>query len=381
MATIILVDHAQISLRFKPLTATRSVAQLKRAYFTIQDRWSQIASTTVQLLDTHLHFNSALFVYSHVIPNPSLYNAIRALQIGECLMHNGNCLAWNGLYNTNPDDLKPVEYKFEIQILKDPMDLINQLHNCIIEDIDVLKTQIRSETAPPQVTVIGDPKLLVIESGAILSACFINTQNGPVYISSEAQVMEGAMIRGPFIMGQHAELKMGAKIYGPTAIGAWCKIGGELNQCLFQDYSNKAHDGFLGQSLIGSWCNMGADTNCSNLKNNYASVKQYRYDSQTFEDTGAQFAGIIMGDHSKTGINTMLNTGTVLGIATHVFGSGFPPQFVPDFTWYNGKTSEPYTWSKFIETAQRVMDRRNQTLSATYLDALQNIYRQCHSIS
>ena len=378
MTPLLIVDHPRIQLRFRPLTATRSLAQLKLAYYTIHERWNCIYSN-VAVFDTQHPSEACVFVYSHIIPNNQLLESILNLKPGECLVYNTSPIAWHGVYNQNMELFKKIEYQKPLCVLKDPLDLIHHLNTFCIEDFEYLKGHTQAMQLPKFVTVIGNPELLFIEEGAIVSACYINTQNGPVFISAKAQIMEGAMVRGPFIMGAHAELKMGAKIYGPTAVGSWCKIGGELNQCLFQDFSNKAHDGFLGQSLIGSWCNLGADTNCSNLKNNYSTVKQYRYDTQTFEDTGAQFAGIIMGDHCKTGINTMLNTGTVLGVAAHVYGAGFPPQYIPDFTWYDGKFFQPYIWTKFIETAQRVMERRNKYLNASDSDRLLKIYQNQHA--
>lgn len=379
MTPLLLIDHPRIESRFRPLTATRSLAQLKLAYFTIHERWKCLYSNTEVVHDTKSSTETCIFVYSHVIPNRHILESILNLKPGECLIYNTSPIAWHGLYNQSLELLKKIEYENPLCILNDPIDLIHHLNRFCIEDFEYLKHHTQAMPIPHHVNVMGNSDLLIIEQGAIVSACYINTQNGPVFISANAQIMEGVMVRGPFIMGAHAELKMGAKIYGPTALGSWCKIGGELNQCVFQDFSNKAHDGFLGQSLIGSWCNMGADTNCSNLKNNYSTVKQYRYDTQTYEDTGVQFAGIIMGDHCKTGINTMLNTGTVLGVAAHVYGAGFPPQFIPDFTWYDGKAFQPYIWLKFLETTQRVMERRNKSLNVIDRDRLLKIYQNQHT--
>ena len=180
-------------------------------------------------------------------------------------------------------------------------------------------------------TLIGDQ--IFVEEGAKVTAATLNSTTGPIYIAEGAEIMEGALIRGPFALGDHSVVKMGAKIYGATSIGPQCKVGGELNNVVFQANSNKAHDGFLGNSVIGEWCNLGADTNCSNLKNNYAPVKIWNFEAKRFLNTGLQFCGLIMGDHSKCGINTMFNTGTVIGISANIFGSGFPRNFVPSFTW------------------------------------------------
>jgi UDP-N-acetylglucosamine diphosphorylase/glucosamine-1-phosphate N-acetyltransferase len=192
----------------------------------------------------------------------------------------------------------------------------------------------------------------------------INTKTGPVYIGKDAQVMEGCTIRGPFSLGDHAVLKMGAKIYGATSIGAYSKVGGEVNNSILHDFSNKGHDGFLGNSVIGSWCNLGADTNTSNLKNNYGEVKVWDYESEHLRNTGLQFHGLIMGDHSKAGINTMFNTGTVVGVSSNIFGGGFPPKFIPSFSWGSPENGfEPFRMDKALQAAEAMMVRRDKSLS------------------
>jgi UDP-N-acetylglucosamine diphosphorylase/glucosamine-1-phosphate N-acetyltransferase len=186
----------------------------------------------------------------------------------------------------------------------------------------------------------------------------INVTDGPVWIDDDAEIMEGSLIRGPFYLGKSSVVKMGAKIYGPTAIGPHCKVGGELGNVSFQGYSNKAHDGFLGNSVIGQWCNLGADTNCSNLKNNYSVVKQYDYVTQKEESTGLNFCGLMMGDYSKCGINTMWNTGSVVGVCVNFYGAGFPKKHLPDFYWGDANTGELYDLKKALETIAIVKSRR-----------------------
>ena len=376
MNTFLLTDCPQTNLRFRPLSSLRSISELRLAYFSILDCWNQFAPTGLK--NSNVVSGPQRWIYSHVLPSKDLVQSLLELTPGTALYHETTCIAWySDIAQPNPS-YKKIQFTGAITRLNDPMDLIQNLNQRILHDYTLLSVSRTKSSVPNSVFLTGNPADLFIEEGAKVNTCFINVSNGPVFISKHAEVMEGAMIRGPFVLGEHSEVKMGSKIYGPTSIGAWCKIGGELNQCLFQDYSNKAHDGFLGQSLIGSWCNLGADTNCSNLKNNYSFVKQYRYDTCQLENTGAQFAGIIMGDHCKTGINTMLNTGTVLGTATHVYGSGFPPQFVPDFTWFNGKDLEPYRWDKFIETVERVWARRNKALTESDRNQLKKLYVQVY---
>jgi UDP-N-acetylglucosamine diphosphorylase/glucosamine-1-phosphate N-acetyltransferase len=207
--------------------------------------------------------------------------------------------------------------------------------------------------------VLGKENIF-IEEGATVECATLNAQTGPIYIGKNAQIMEGAMVRGPLAMCENAVLKMGAKIYGATTLGPYCKVGGEVNNSVFFGYSNKGHDGFLGNSVIGEWCNLGADSNNSNLKNNYTEVKLWNYKTEKFEKTGQQFCGLIMGDHSKCGINTMFNTGTVVGVSANIFGSGFPRNFVPSFAWGGASGYSTFKTDKAFETAEAMMARRGK---------------------
>jgi UDP-N-acetylglucosamine diphosphorylase/glucosamine-1-phosphate N-acetyltransferase len=207
-----------------------------------------------------------------------------------------------------------------------------------------------------------------------VEACTLNTRNGPIYIGKDAEVMEGCLIRGPFALGDRAQLKMGAKIYGPTVIGPECRVGGEVNNSVITGFSNKAHDGFLGNSVLGEWCNLGADTNNSNLKNTYGNVQVWSYAEGRQVDTGAQFCGLFMGDHAKSGINTMFNTGTVVGPCANVFGGGFPPKHIPGFAWGGADGFDVYDIERAIATARRVMDRRHIPLSSVDEGVLRYVF-------
>lgn len=205
----------------------------------------------------------------------------------------------------------------------------------------------------------------------------MNSETGPIYIGRNAEIMEGSCVRGPFVLGESATLKMGTKIYGATTIGPYSKVGGEVSNSVIMGYTNKGHDGFIGNSVIGEWCNLGADTNCSNLKNNYGSVRVWNYRLEKMVDTGLQFCGLIMGDHSKTGINTMLNTGTVVGVAANIFGGGFPDKFIPSFSWGGAHGFETFELDKAFEVAERMMDRRG----VKFTDADREILRHIYSFS
>ena len=223
-------------------------------------------------------------------------------------------------------------------------------------------------------SVLGDPTKIFIEKGANVEMSIFNTLKGSIYIGKDTLIMEGSIIRGPFAMGEKSVIKMGAKIYSNTTLGIFCKVGGEVNNAVFTNYSNKGHDGYLGNAVLGEWCNLGADTNNSNLKNNYAMVKIWDYQTERFGRTGLQFCGVIMGDHSKTGINTMLNTGTVVGVSCNLYGSDFPRNFVPSFSWGGASGYKTYRLNKALETAERMMRRRKIALTQMDIDIMQYVY-------
>ena len=234
----------------------------------------------------------------------------------------------------------------------------------------------RSQPLSALNTVVGDPNLIFLEDGAVVEASILNTKGGPIYFGKGAEVMEGCMIRGPFGLGAGAQLKMGAKIYGATAVGPECRVGGEVSNSVILGFSNKGHDGFLGNSVLGEWCNLGADTNTSNLKNTYGPVKAWSYAERAMVDTGLQFLGLVMGDHAKSGINTMFNTGSVVGVAANVFGSGFPPKHLPSFTWGGAGGFLEHTLDKALDTAQRVMERRHVPLTVVDRAMLEHVFRE-----
>jgi UDP-N-acetylglucosamine diphosphorylase/glucosamine-1-phosphate N-acetyltransferase len=232
----------------------------------------------------------------------------------------------------------------------------------------------KSQALSKSNTVVGSGQIF-LEKGAKAEASILSTDNGPIYLGKDSEVMEGSVIRGPFALCDHAGVKMGAKVYGPTTVGPHSKIGGEVNNSVIIGYSNKGHDGFLGNSVLGEWCNLGADTNNSNLKNNYGLVDCWNHSSRSYIDTGLQFCGLIMGDHSKTGINTMLNTGTVVGVSCNIYGADFPRKYIPSFSWGSGRSMLNYKLDKALETAERVMDRRGVKLDKTEQDLLESVFK------
>jgi UDP-N-acetylglucosamine diphosphorylase/glucosamine-1-phosphate N-acetyltransferase len=270
-------------------------------------------------------------------------------------------------------DLKCIDYNGQVNRLANPWDIFRFNGEQIEADFHYATRNRKPQAIPKSIYTVGD-KPIFIEEGAHVFNGSLNTTNGPIFIAKDTHVMEGTMIRGPFAALEGCEIKMGAKIYGPTTFGPYCKIGGEVNNSVVFGYSNKSHDGFLGNSVIGEWCNLGADTNNSNLKNDYSVVKLWSYVKKSFMPTGLQFCGLMMGDHSKSAINAMFNTGTVVGVSCNIFGDGFPRNFVPSFSWGGANGFTDYKIDKALAVAKLVMERRNLELTQADKDILTHIY-------
>jgi|688.fasta_scaffold213636_2 UDP-N-acetylglucosamine diphosphorylase/glucosamine-1-phosphate N-acetyltransferase len=362
---IILADF-EAHLRFAPLSLTRPIGDIRVGLFTNLERWS------ILLPDDHIGFQSQSYlrdefeelndgkiVNACIIPNEDFVASIVYLEDNCRLMLGNNTMAISGTGKNI------INYKGETPILiNHRWELLSVNAAAISNDIDLIKESIAYQKIPKDIIVIGPKDSIYLEEGAILSSCTLNTNEGPIYISKGAEVMEGALIRGPFALCENAVVKMGAKIYGASTIGPFCKVGGELSNVIFQSYSNKGHDGFLGNSYIGEWCNLGADTNVSNLKNNYDSVSSYCYEKKEEVNTGLQFLGLFMGDHSKTGINSMFNTGAVVGVSCNLYGAGFFPKHTLSFSWGEPNALEPFRIEKSLEYANKMMERRSEKLSA-----------------
>ena len=362
----IILSDFEAHLRFAPLSLTRPIGDIRVGLFTNLERWS------ILLPDDHIGFQSESYlsdefeelhdgkiVNACIIPNEDFVASIVYLEDNCRLMLGNNTMAISGTGKNI------INYKGEIPILiNHRWELLSVNATAISNDIDLIKESISYQKIPKDVIVIGPKDSIYLEEGAILSACTLNSKEGPIYISKGAEVMEGALIRGPFALCENAVVKMGAKIYGASTIGPFCKVGGELSNVIFQSYSNKGHDGFLGNSYIGEWCNLGADTNVSNLKNNYDSVSSYCYEKKEEVNTGLQFLGLFMGDHSKTGINSMFNTGAVVGVSCNLYGAGFFPKHTLSFSWGEPNALEPFRIEKSLEYANKMMERRSEKLSA-----------------
>ncbi|MFT6982372.1 MAG: UDP-N-acetylglucosamine diphosphorylase/glucosamine-1-phosphate N-acetyltransferase [Crocinitomicaceae bacterium] len=360
-------------LEFAPLTLTRPVGDLRVGILTNAERWkllvpeAEISFATEDYLQSKFpKAEGAIRVNACVIPNQNIVDQVRALKPGEDLLVGENWIA--GTNGTG--SFRPLSGEMPI-VLKKRWDLFEKNGAILKQDFDLITKGRATVQLSSMNTIIGDPNLIFLEEGATVEAAILNTKSGPIYIGKNAEVMEGSLLRGPIAMCESAVFKLGTKVYGPTTLGPFCKVGGEVTNVIFQAYSNKGHDGFLGNSLIGEWCNIGADTNSSNLKNNYGKVKTYSYQEQGLIQTDVQFMGLVMGDHSKCGINTMFNTATVVGVSSNVFGAEFPAKFIPSFTWGTG--GEKYNFDKALESANNMMDRRGLTLSKAEISILKYI--------
>ena len=372
-----LFDPAEQTNALLPFTFTRPIAACRLGAMTIAEKWEHDTGKKCGFLSRqHLSelfkpISSGLFVNGSLIPSPGLCDAVTQLSPGSALWAEDQLLALNtDQLILNLEELhqiaisaKSISWNNPFRQLRYKWDLFKMNGDEIHADFNRLCSGRTPVPLPPGATVIGDPALVFLEKGASVQASVLNTTSGPVYLAADAEIMEGCLVRGPLVLGEHAALKMGAKVYGPTTLGPHCKAGGELNNVVFFGYSNKAHDGFLGNSVIGEWCNLGADTNNSNLKNNYGLVDVYDYASARSEDSGLQFCGLMMGDHSKCGINTMFNTGTVVGVSANIFGSGFPPKFIPSFSWGGAEWIRTFLFDKAMEVARRMMERRGLVMS------------------
>lgn len=356
---LVLHDNG-LHLRFAPLTLTRPVGNLRMGILTNDERWQLFLPEAAVFFQTEAYLegkfraveNPDLTVNAAVIPTQELAAAVSKLNAGETLTRNGNWIA------RKDNGSNTVEFSGELVILENRWDLFQQNGTVLKADFELLTKGRKSQPLPASNTVIGDASQIFLEEGATVEACILNTKEGPVYLGKNAEIMEGSIVRGPLALCESAGLKLGTKVYGPTTLGPHCKVGGEVNNVIFQAYSNKGHDGFLGNSVIGEWCNLGADTNSSNLKNNYSAVSAYSYETGQIEKTGVQFMGLIMGDHSKCGINTMFNTATVVGVSANIYGAGFPEKMIASFTWGGPDGLVNFKLDKAIEVAKAMMARR-----------------------
>jgi len=359
-----------------PLTYTRPVAQLRCGILTIAEKYQKRGfevgyETEDYLQEKFPSIHHDILVSGSVCPTDSFIDAITSLTEGQALIQDDQLLAFKGAnWADTPTEIFP--FNDVLNLIIRPWDIWTKNAAEMNIDFDVLTKDRFSAPIDSSNTVFGDR--IFLEEGARVKASILNATSGPIYLAQNAEVMEGSIVRGGLALGAYSALKLGTKVYGATTLGPHCKVGGEINNSVILGYSNKGHDGFLGNSAIGEWCNLGADTNNSNLKNNYDEVKAWSYVDGRFSKTGQQFCGLIMGDHSKSGINTMFNTGTVVGVSANVYGAGFPRNFIPSFTWGGPQGTTEYMIKKALDTANRMMQRRGLQVDDVERTILEKVY-------
>ncbi len=369
-----------------PFTFTRPVADIRVGILTIREKWEHfLGFITTTITEDYLsekypflELEKNIFINASFLPSVNLVNIIKGLEENQAIFFNDEPIAFFTTEGQEVDfeTFDIIQYAHnDILRIEHTWDIFSKNGEAIKRDFEMLTKGRKSQPIPKNIWS-KNPENIFIEEGAIVEFCTLNASEGPIYIGKDAEIMEGAMVRGPFALCEYSTLKMGAKIYSNTTIGPHSKVGGEVNNSVIFGYSNKGHDGFLGNSVLGEWCNLGADTNNSNLKNNYAEVRLWDYETEGFARTGLQFCGLMMGDHSKCGINTMFNTGTVVGVSANIFGSGFPRNFVPSFSWGGSGGFTTYKTDKAFEVAKVVMERRNIEFSEMDAKILEHVFEE-----
>jgi UDP-N-acetylglucosamine diphosphorylase/glucosamine-1-phosphate N-acetyltransferase len=367
-----------------PFTFTRPVADIRVGILTIREKWEKyLGSTTTTLTEEYLsekfpmvEMENNVLINASFLPNDILAEIVKNLEKNQAIFQGEEVIAFytnDTQEEVDFDTYEIIEFNEECLKLEHTWDIFAKNDAALREDFELITEDRKSQPIPKSVNVIS-PKNIFIEEGAKLEFVTLNASTGPIYIGKNAEIMEGSVIRGPFALCEEAQVKLATKVYGATTIGPHCRIGGEVNNSVLFGYSNKGHDGFLGNSVLGEWCNMGADSNNSNLKNNYEEVRLWSYETEGFARTGLQFCGLMMGDHSKCGINTMFNTGTVVGVSANIFGAGFPRNFVPSFSWGGATGFTTYLTSKAFQTAKIAMARRQVEFTEEDAKILEHVF-------
>lgn len=366
-----------------PFTFTRPVADIRVGILTIREKWENwLQSTTSTVTEDYLaikwpmvEMEENVMVNASFLPTAELVEQLKNLQPQEAIFFEEDVVAFYAKEDEEIDlnACTSIELEGEAFRIEHTWDIFRKNGEAIAADFELLTRDRKSQPISSTNQVFA-PDNIFLEEGAKIECSILNASTGPIYIGAEAEIMEGCIVRGPLALCEHSTLKMGAKIYGPTTVGPHSKAGGEVNNSVIFGYSNKGHEGFLGNSVLGEWCNLGADTNTSNLKNNYAEVRLWDYGREGFARTGLQFCGLMMGDHSKCGINTMFNTGTVVGVSANIFGAGYPRNFIPSFSWGGSSGMTTYKTSKAFEVAEKVMARREVEFTREDQEILEQVF-------
>jgi UDP-N-acetylglucosamine diphosphorylase/glucosamine-1-phosphate N-acetyltransferase len=381
---LVLFDDPGTRTNLLPFTYTRPISKIRIGILTIQEKWEKRLGVTASFLtESYLQkkfpakaaFDN-LFINAAWCPDDRAIEQVKVLMQGEILVHNNIILAWKSSTMSLPDLSRSTP-----KLLSDDVTLIDQpwkifQHNAaqIRLDFNLITAGRKSAGVQDKHTIVYGEQHIFVEEGVHIRAAVLNAEDGPIYLGKNSVVQEGALLKGPFALCEGSTVNMGGKMRGDSTIGPHSKVGGEVSNSVIFGYSNKGHDGFIGNTVIGEWCNLGADTNTSNLKNNYENVKLWSYAKGGFADTGLQFCGLMMGDHSKCGINTMFNTGTVVGVSANIFGDGFPRNFIPSFAWGGASGFTTFQVKKAFETAEKVMERRKMKLDEVEIEILMKVF-------
>ena len=367
-----------------PFTYTRPVADIRIGILTIREKWEKyLGSTTTTLTEEYLsdkypmvELEENVMINASYLPNANLVEIISNLKSNQAVFKGDAVIAFftnDSQEEVDFDQYEIIEFTEDCITVEHTWDIFAKNDAAIREDFALLTEDKTSQPISKTVNVIS-PENIFVEEGAKMEFVTLNASTGPIYIGKNTEIMEGSVIRGPFALCEEAQVKLATKVYGATTVGPHCRIGGEINNSVLFGYSNKGHDGFLGNSVLGEWCNIGADSNNSNLKNNYEEVKLWSFETESFAKTGLQFCGLMMGDHSKCGINTMFNTGTVVGVSANIFGSGFPRNFVPSFSWGGASGFVTYQTHKAFEVAKIAMGRRDVEFTDQDKSILEHVF-------
>jgi UDP-N-acetylglucosamine diphosphorylase/glucosamine-1-phosphate N-acetyltransferase len=369
-----------------PFTFTRPVADIRVGILTIREKWEKhLGYTTTTLTEEYLmekfpmvEMEENVMINASFLPNTILSEMVKNLENNQAIFYKEEVIAFytkDTQEEVDFDSYEIIEFTDECIAIQNTWDIFAKNDHAIREDFELLTEDRISAPISKTVNVLS-PENIFVEEGAKMEFVTLNASTGPIYIGKNTEIMEGSVIRGPFALCEGAQVKLASKVYGATTVGPYSRIGGEVNNSVLFGYSNKGHDGFLGNSVLGEWCNIGADSNNSNLKNNYEEVKLWSYETENFAKTGLQFCGLMMGDHSKCGINTMFNTGTVVGVSANIFGSGFPRNFVPSFSWGGASGFTTYLTKKAFEVAKVVMSRRNVEFTDIDAQILEHVFEE-----
>lgn len=385
MTDILLFDDPAIRGSLLPFTFTRPVADIRVGILKISEKWNKYTGANISFLTQDYlqkkfprNTEKALAVNGSWLPDAEALQALNSLKEDEALYFGKVFLA--GYIGETEKNLsfaaerRPVQLSSEPILLQKTWQIFQFNGSEIRKDYSLLTNGRASRSVNDPHTIVYGADQIFIEEGAKIRAAVLNAEGGPIYIGKNTEIQEGSLIRGPFALCEGSTINMGAKLRGDTTVGPFSKVGGEISNSVIFGYSNKGHEGFLGNSVIGEWCNLGADTNTSNLKNNYAPVKLWDYTRGGFANTGLQFCGLMMGDHSKCGINTMFNTGTVVGVGANIFGDGYPRNFIPSFSWGGAAGFSTFTMAKFEETAKAVFGRRGLDWTPAEKEILDKVF-------